>query len=1028
MPRARPALLALAAAAAGSACADAPAMQILEVRYQGGSPDDRAFAAAAAALAPGLHGEAALRLALDSIRATDRFRDVSQRFEEFPTGRRMWVVLDPWPSLHRLTWEGDALDRKRQKALFPGLVRKARLGALRLEAVRLEAEGRLREGGYPQAKVGFSRLDQAGHLAVRLELGHAAKIERIEWQGDPSPYTQDKLLAVAGIQPGITLWTPSFRREAQAKLRKRFLADRHYEGQAELAWSNGGTLRLRVQPGPRIQLAFEGDRVRWTGVKDLVPVAWADRYTADLLDQGDRRIQLFLQGEGYKDAQVTHRRDAVEGAAEARIVYTVRKGPKASVDGVVFERNREVPSEELLRAAQVPRGAFGLGAPAATPELIDAVVERVRGCYLRKGFADVTLRRWLDTGGGRTRLRIQVREGERRFIESLVLQCPAGPRWNAAELGVALYALLGERSSPVPGAASGATARRADRLEMNGAVGTLEILPQEPDRPLRQIRLSLDRPIPFVKTDLALVLASLRQQVGRFGTLRPLFPRLSRSDGEKGERILVEVADQQLNQVQRLVVRGSDQTRPEAVLREAALAPGLPLDPDRLIQAQARIGNLGAFEHVDLAALAESPHPEPRPDWKEGDLLLRLQERPNWVFSTAFGYDRISGYHIGLGAQRLNFQGLGRTLDFNLRAGDATLRNPGLRNFFTTGAQRRSVDIYSVGYSDPWFAPGRFASWLPERTEYRAEAAYLDEIHAPWDVRRRRVLNSLKWKPFPTTEIRLGHRFERVEVGSIAAELPLQELEEWLNALTGSLQRVVISAPYLQYTRDHRDNPFDPTRGTYFFGKLELANQLWGTSRNASFVKLDLRHQWNWPVGYRAGGGVLAFGARLGLARPTDSNSADLPLSERFFAGGPGSNRGVEPDYLGPSVYVPLLDPKTGKIIVKDGFRQFYLVPTGGQGLLALNLEYRFPISPSVWLEVFVDSGQVYASLDPPPGARDPFPPLRTSLGAGLILKLGIPLKIEYGADIRRILGRPRSEIDRATQLKNVLISAGFQF
>ncbi|MCX6546960.1 MAG: BamA/TamA family outer membrane protein, partial [Acidobacteria bacterium] len=105
-------------------------------------------------------------------------------------------------------------------------------------------------------------------------------------------------------------------------------------------------------------------------------------------------------------------------------------------------------------------------------------------------------------------------------------------------------------------------------------------------------------------------------------------------------------------------------------------------------------------------------------------------------------------------------------------------------------------------------------------------------------------------------------------------------------------------------------------------------------------------------------------------------------------------------------------------------------IPLGGQGLVVVNLEYRFPLfgTQSLWGELFLDSGQVYRSLKAQAGVQTPFPPLRTTLGLGLILKLGFPLKLEYAADWKRILGRPRTQDERDTQLKSLLISAGFQF
>ena len=159
--------------------------------------------------------------------------------------------------------------------------------------------------------------------------------------------------------------------------------------------------------------------------------------------------------------------------------------------------------------------------------------------------------------------------------------------------------------------------------------------------------------------------------------------------------------------------------------------------------------------------------------------------------------------------------------------------------------------------------------------------------------------------------------------------------------------------------------------------------------------------------------------ARVGLARPTAQSAEDLPLSERFFGGGSFTVRGVEPDMLGD---IQRTDA-SGQLLTQP-------IPLGGQGLVVLNLEYRFPLfgMQSVWGEVFVDSGQVYRSLRPEDGASRPFPPLRTTLGLGLILKLGFPLKLEYAADWKRIAGKPRTQEERDTQLKSLLISAGFQF
>jgi outer membrane protein assembly factor BamA len=306
------------------------------------------------------------------------------------------------------------------------------------------------------------------------------------------------------------------------------------------------------------------------------------------------------------------------------------------------------------------------------------------------------------------------------------------------------------------------------------------------------------------------------------------------------------------------------------------------------------------------------------------------------------------------------------------------------------------------------------------------EGAYIEEAQAAFFARRRRFTPSLEWKVSPVQVVQFGYRFERVEVASNtdSNNVPLLADQD-LFLLARTPARSIISAPYLQIVVDRRDRPYDPTQGTIFLGRLELANQAFGTSTNSSFVKLDLRHQWNWPVGFHAEYGVIMASTRLGLARPTAQSAKDLPLSERFFGGGSFTVRGVEPDMLGDIQRTDSLGNKLAQPI-----------PLGGQALVVMNLEYRFPFfgMQSVWAEVFVDSGQVYRSLtsqtDPITLKRVPpsFPALRTTLGVGIILKLGFPLKLEYAADWKRIMGRPRSQDERDTQLKSVLISAGFQF
>ena len=95
---------------------------------------------------------------------------------------------------------------------------------------------------------------------------------------------------------------------------------------------------------------------------------------------------------------------------------------------------------------------------------------------------------------------------------------------------------------------------------------------------------------------------------------------------------------------------------------------------------------------------------------------------------------------------------------------------------------------------------------------------------------------------------------------------------------------------------------------------------------------------------------VLARGTRFGVQQPLGNTlAADIPLPERFFAGGGTSLRGFGFNQAGPR------DPVTG-------------FPIGGQAMFVFNQELRFPLRlPRVGTKlggaVFYDAGNVFSSI-----------------------------------------------------------------
>ena len=1010
----------LALAAVGALAAD-PARILTAVRIEGGDEDDRRFASAALGLNPGQSvDDAEFKQALAAVRLVDRYRSV-----EGALGADGSAVLrlEPLPLLATWRWEGDAVPESLRKTLLPELRKGQRLGTQHRTVLTGLAEQRLREAGYPEARLLMALERDGQHLRLGLSLGAPALIREIRLEGDPSPYTRETLLKVAGIRPGVSLWTPTVVREAQRRLRQRLVENHRLEGSIRLEpASEAGVLLLEVRPGPKVTLRGKGLNVLaplWgqPRLAEFVPLARAERYSPSILEEGAGRITTYFHNQGYPEVKVRYERVVTEGTAEhpeaVTITYFVEYGPRRTLGKVQFEGNRELPEEELRQVVSLPK-RFLLLPPYARTETVKALEDRVTAFYLQRGFPEVQVRRRVDTAqDGSVEVRLIIREGQRRFLKALVLDLPAEPGFPRQTLSKSLLLVLSDRPVPV----AGTSRYRSDRRHLQGFEGTMETNPQG-------IRLNFEPALPLVRNDLALVVSDLRQRLSSAGAANPQI-KLAFEDDEAQPIVRIQVPSQPLDHVRRMVVQGSDRTRARAVLREMEILPGAPVDPRKLDEGQMHLGSLGAFQRVDLLTVKELPGQAAEP-WQRGDLALRLQERSPWVFTEGFGYDNTQGYHFDLNAQQLDVGGMGRVLDYGIRAGDQSLNSPFLRRAFPTGDISRSLDSYSIGYTDPWFLPVALDSWLAPRTRFHMEGAYIEEAQAAFFARRRRFIPSLEWKIGPVEMVQFGYRFERVEVAANPSSSNIYNNVSDLYLVARTPPRSIISVPYLQVVVDRRDRPYDPTQGSYFMGRLELANQVFGTSTNSSFVKLDLRKQWNWPMGFHAENGVVMASLRLGLARPTAHSAEDLPLSERFFGGGAFTVRGVEPDMLGPLGVVTSTNSQTQATTSQT-------IPLGGQALAVINLEYRFPLFgwQSVWGEVFVDSGQIYRSLSAvrdPTTNTPPFPPFRITPGVGLIFKLGFPLKVEYAGDWKRIMGQPRTSDEQYTQLKSLLISAGFQF
>jgi outer membrane translocation and assembly module TamA len=128
----------------------------------------------------------------------------------------------------------------------------------------------------------------------------------------------------------------------------------------------------------------------------------------------------------------------------------------------------------------------------------------------------------------------------------------------------------------------------------------------------------------------------------------------------------------------------------------------------------------------------------------------------------------------------------------------------------------------------------------------------------------------------------------------------------------------------------------------------------------------------------------VATGVRLGFVHAFGDSEVIAP--DKFFAGGANTVRGYAEDSLGP------YDPIFG--------------PTGGNAMLVINQEFRFPIYRWVRGVGFLDAGNVFA-FPSDLSLKD----LKVSLGFGLRLDTPFALlRIDFGAPVPRM---PNSRFGR---------------
>ncbi len=383
--------------------------------------------------------------------------------------------------------------------------------------------------------------------------------------------------------------------------------------------------------------------------------------------------------------------------------------------------------------------------------------------------------------------------------------------------------------------------------------------------------------------------------------------------------------------VRNIRIEGLEKVRPRTVLRELRFRKGDVLRMSAIRESIQRLYRTGLFRSVEIVPLLKEPRDGDR------DVVVRVSELDFGQVEFGIGFGTFEKVRTSLEVSYGNLFGLGQKIGLRGRASFVLQRG-------------------ELAYSTPWTFGVPVKTDLNGYYEVHDEPSYNGVFHG-----LRLVVGT---QAHQKKAFRVSLRREDVKWYKLLGEPPKDFSAKNTRSITGS------------YVFDVRNDLFNPTRGTYFRVATEIAGL--GHPGTNQFVKatVDWRGYRPWRTGV-----VLASALRVGWVQQY-GQSTEVPIQERFFAGGARTLRGFGEKMVGP--------------LTSGG------IPKGGTLSLVVNFfELRFPIYRILSAATFFEAGNVWGDWH-----SGTLRHLRWVLGVGLRVHspLGV-LRLDFGLKLDRRAG-----------------------
>jgi outer membrane protein insertion porin family len=757
-------------------------------------------------------------------------------------------------------------------------------------------------------------------VIVNLDPGPRVRAKNINLINN-TQYRDADLLARFKLRPGSEL-TIAKAQAGTARIRKFLEKSGHLSARVSVrrgefdAAGNTLPLTIEVTEGPRVLVAVTGVKFSKRELKKIIPVYQEGAVDTDLLEEGKRNIRERMEREGYFDAKVDYTtavRDVQAGrtgwqGSEETITYTVDRGSRHQLSRIEFSGNHYF-SNELLKSRLAISTVSLFTRPHFSRRLLESDASSMKDLYVSNGFLSATVDGQVEEvnkgKGGDLIVHFNITEGKQTLVSSLQVE--------------GMHALTEDQIRDVLGALPG---QPFSNINVSSDRDNILALYYNQGFPNANFTFTAE---PDTSPETLAALAQDNAQKEKLtGDARKY--AIERADPVKlvykideGPRILVK----------RVFLTGYNHTRQRVIRREVKVKPGAPLREGDVIESQQKLYNLGIFNRVTIEPQnANGSDPE-----KDVVVLVEEAKRYTLAYGGGFEVQRLASTTDPTGGEiQAAPRGILEISKQNVtgRADSLALKIRG------STIQGRALLAYTAPNT---FNVSKLSSQITAYVEKTQDINTFGQTRYEGNLQLTDQITS-------RTSLLFRYAFRKVTVSNLnipAEEVPLFN------------QPTLVSQFGMTYFRDTRDNPADATKGSFTTADISVASTTINSS--ASFMRYFLQNStytplsrnWNFARSIRIGL-LQPFANTVSLTFPAPTGSPlpqVIPLPERLFGGGGTSLRGFALNQAGP----------------RDSLTGF---PVGGQALVVLNQEIRFPmklpiIGTRLGGALFYDAGNVYS-------------------------------------------------------------------